>query len=266
MVATYVTPTGEVLGPAGRLGAGPTSAGAGWTSSRFWPASAGSENWARRWRPTEQVAARKRRRAIARMPSPPSGSRRGRLRLPARPRGDKVAVDKDLEEAVREHEASSAIARRSGWSGHRWQGRPLTPRTRSLAWSGGWSSRTRPRGATNQHERPASRHRGGPGPRGSLEPDLTARRVELASATERVEALGRRGRRAWTRWRSDLTERGQRVPARATRRAVALARGRTAPRRRGGRGAAGERDRARGGGAGAAADMRSWPNGCPSWR
>jgi chromosome segregation protein len=209
VMATYVTPDGEVLGPTGRLRGGTDESG---------PDVGGQSFLARKRRmrelsdevqhlgvaaECEEVAARVHATALATL----------RERIAAvdaalrAQEGDKVAVDKDLEQALRE-------AERLGRHGD-------TLRVE-------WTQVVREREHTSEtlaglerrlelaHEAEAHHEAAMSALRASIETareheaalsaDLTACRVELASAAERVEALGREKSRL-DQMEADLTGR-----------------------------------------------------------
>jgi chromosome segregation protein len=193
VVATYVTPTGEVLGPTGRLRGG-AEAGGGFGEQSFLARKrrvreladeverlAGDVESAEAETRAQEAALSALREQAAAVD--------GALRVGE---GDKVAVDKDFEQAVREHERLDRhgdvlrvewgqVARETDQTAETLAGldRRLElaheAETRHEATLGDLRARIE---AASQRE-------------AALSAELTACRIELASAAERVEALGR---------------------------------------------------------------------------
>jgi chromosome segregation protein len=209
VLATYVTPAGEVLGPTGRLrgGAGEESGGA--TEQSFLARR-------RRLRELGEDVDRLEREVIreeeaVRIGTAGLASLREEAAavdraLRAR-EGDKVAVDKDLEQAVREGER---LARHGATLRLEWT-QVLGEAEQTAETLSGLERRLQlAHEAEGRHEASMS------GLRAAIEAarerdaalgaELTALRVDLASATERVEALGREGARL-DQMEVDLTER-----------------------------------------------------------
>jgi chromosome segregation protein len=194
VVATYVTPTGEVLGPTGRLRGGAEASGG----------SFGEQSLLARKRRVRELAdeverltrdvegaeadARACDGALAALREQAAGVD-GALRASE---GDKVAVDKDFEQAVREHER---LDRHGDVLRVEWEqvARETEQTADTLA------SLDRRLELAHEAER---RHEATMGElraaieaaaqrEAGLSAELTACRVELASAAERLEALGR---------------------------------------------------------------------------
>jgi chromosome segregation protein len=209
VVATYVTPDGEVLAPSGRLRGGADESG---------PDVSGQSLLARKRRMRELAdevqhlaGEAEREEDAARVHGSALGTLRERIAavdaaLRAQ-EGDKVAVDKDLEQALREAERLGR------------HGETLRVEWTQVAREREHTSETlaalerrleRAHEAETRHEAAMS------GLRAALETlreheaalsaDLTACRVDLASAAERVEALGREGSRL-DQMEADLTAR-----------------------------------------------------------
>ena len=198
VVATYVTPTGEVLGPTGRLRGGADEGGGGVAEQSFLARK-------RRLRElgedverlTEQVdredeAVRMGAGAVATFREQVAaidGAVRAR-------EGHKFAVDKDLEQAVREHERLGRHGEtlRVEWTQVAREAEQTAEtlasleRRLELAYEAEARHEASMSGLRAAIE--AARER-----EAALSGELTACRVELASATERVEALGREGAR-----------------------------------------------------------------------
>ena len=216
VVATYVTPIGEVLGPTGRL-----RGGAGESAAHI-----GEQSLLARKRRVRELAEEvdgltqevERADGFARALDVSLSELRGRAggvdgTLRAR-EGDKVAVDKDFEQAVREHER---LGRHRDVLHVEWAqlGRETDETAETLA---GLERRLRlAQEAEARHETTMGVLRAAIEAAGEREAALnaewTACRVELASATERVEALGRERARL-DEMEADLTERRAQAEAR----------------------------------------------------
>jgi chromosome segregation protein len=193
VVATYVTPAGEVLGPTGRLHGGGDA-----------PASEVHHSLLARKRQLRELEDEVRRlggaveqaqAAVAALAAE-SASVRERLvgldQTVNTRQAERVAKEKDLEQAAREHERV-----------HRHL-ETIHAESRQVAFETAETARTLgeleqrlalAREAEAAHEASAARSREAieraQAEEGALVGDLTACRVELAGATERVEALGR---------------------------------------------------------------------------
>jgi chromosome segregation protein len=209
VVATYVTPTGEVLGPTGRLRGGADEGSGAATEQSF---------LARRRRLREltddverlaqEVAGEE--RAVRAEADALAGLREearaidGALRARE---GDKLAADKDLEQAIREDER---LARHGATLRLEWT--QVVGETEQTAETLAGLERR----LTLAHEAEGRHESSMQGLRAALEvsrereaalgAELTARRVELAAATERAEALSREGARL-DQMEVDLTQR-----------------------------------------------------------
>jgi chromosome segregation protein len=209
VVATYVTPTGEVLGPTGRLRGGADDSAADLGEQSFLARKRRVRELAEEVDrlaqdvEREDAAARAHAAALSALREQAAGVD-GALRARE---GDKVAVDKDFEQAVREHERLgrhgdvlrvewAQVARESDQTAETLAG---LERRLELAHEAETRHEANMSGLRAAIE--ASRAR-----EDALSAELTACRVELASATERVEALGRERVRL-DQMEADLTER-----------------------------------------------------------
>ncbi len=194
VVATYVTPAGEVLGPTGRLRGGADDSGN----------DVGAQSFLARKRRMRELGeeveglahAAEREEETMRVHDDAVATLReraavidGALRAQE---GDKVAVDKDLEQAVREGERLdrhgdalrvewTQVTRESEQTADTLAGlerRLELAHEAETRHESAMSSLRAAIEASREHE-------------AALSAELTACRVELASATERVEALGR---------------------------------------------------------------------------
>jgi len=208
VVATYVTPAGEVLGPTGRLHGGGEA-----------PVSDMQHSLLARKRQLRQLEEEVRRlttaveqaqATVAALGAEVTVAREGIARLDqtvSTRQAERLASEKDLEQAAREHE--------------RVQRHLETVRTesRQVALETAETARTLgeieqrvalAREAEGAHEASMARSRdaidGAQAEEGVLVGELTACRVELAGATERVDALGRELQRLGEMER-DLVER-----------------------------------------------------------
>jgi chromosome segregation protein len=218
VVATYVTPTGEVLGPTGRLRGGADESGCDIAEQsllarkrRLRELGDEADRLARDVE-REESAARTREVALAGLRDQ-AGSVDGTLRARE---GDKVAVDKDFEQAVREQERLGRhgdvlrleLAQVAAESDQTTDTLAGLERRLELAHEAETRHETTMGGLRAAIESARERE-------AALSAELTACRVELAAATERVEALGRERTRLH-QMEADLTERRQQAQERGT--------------------------------------------------
>ena len=208
VVATYVTPAGEVLGPTGRLHGGGAT-----------PASDVQHSLLARKRQLRELEVEVRRLAtaveqaqvtVAELGAEVTGARAGIAGLDqtvSARQAERLASEKDLEQAAREHERVQRHLETI-----RVESRQVALETEETARTLGEIERRvlLAREAEEAHEASMARSRqaidGAQAEEGVLVGQLTACRVEAAGATERVDALGRELQR-FADMERDLVER-----------------------------------------------------------